>query len=129
MKRIFVPCIKKQIITSNRIRLDVESNPSVQRSSNRFDSHVVAVDYSEIITDLTLAVHDCQRRIENPVLIGGISEIEDERESVRNGALHHLKNDIRLLCRAISAMSAFDEENILAAIVDTRNQILQHKPV
>jgi len=100
-----------QILTSNGIRLDIESK----------------VSHSEIITNLALAVHDCQRRIENPVLIEGISEIEDERENVRNDALHHLKNDIRLLCMAISARSTFDEEKILAAIVDTRNQVLQQK--
>ena len=119
-KKITTPTVRIPFVTSNGVHLAVESWPNPEMSSDRHDARVIGHDFNDIRTDVYLGKEKLFR------LIGGISELEDEDESIRNDALSYLEEDTFELIKALGCNDD-DLQRLQTDILHSRNQVKQQE--
>lgn len=119
-KTIADPTVRISFMTSNGVCLVINSFPDANMSSNRWDAYIVGYDFSDIRTNVYLG-DVCP-------LISGIAELEDQNKSISNDAFQYFCEDTSNVIGALGGTSD-DLIKLKKAIFDSRNQVLQNKPV
>ena len=122
MKKKFLedPTFRVPFATSNGVQLVIESFPDPNMSSSRWDAKIIGYDFDDIRTNVYLK--------DVIAVIKDISEVEDPEEDIRNDALSYFDEDIGKLIHAIGGTS-HDLERLRKSIFNSRDQVIQRKPV
>jgi len=129
-KKILVdPSVRVPLVTSNGVHLLIYSYPDPNMSSGRWDANIIGYDFDDIRTNVYLKDVRTNVDLSDVIpLIKDISELEDSDEDIRNSALSYFDEDTSKLIDALGC-NADDLQRLKTKIFNSREQVLEHKPV
>lgn len=115
------PTVLEKIKTHNGVSLTVKSWAKEIMTSNRMNARVKRIDFDQVFT--TVCLGD-----EYVALCDTIYDLEDEDPQVSRDAIFYFTADLRIVTKALGCTDD-DMERIATAVMESRKQIMQQKPV